>query len=122
MLAHASSAPRADATAALVAALATAAEPAAALAQPAVAKSATALALAAAAIAIALAAAAVGPTDRAAIPSIAAARPFCGRAVHRKYPRRPLQGHAQDQGAPSAPTHAYMPTHQCAPDGHTEKC
>eukprot|EP00964_Phaeocystis_antarctica_P004949 scaffold2698_cov48-Phaeocystis_antarctica.AAC.1 len=40
--------------------------------------------------------ASVGPTDRAAIPAIAAARPWCGRAVHRKHPRRPLQGHAQD--------------------------
>ena len=89
----------------------------AAAAQPVAATLAVAAAAAAAAAALALA-----TTALAFAATIAAARPFCGRAVHRKYPRRPLQGHAQDQGAPSALTHAYMPTHQCAPDGHTEKC
>ena len=56
-------------------------------------------------------------------PTIATARPWCGQAVHRKYPRRPLPGQAQDPGAPSALAHAlYLPTRTNAhpPDEHTE--
>ena len=90
MLAHASSAPRADATAALVAALATAAEPAAAVALAAttIAQPAAAVAVAPAAVAVAaatlaepaaaLAQPAVAIADAAAQPT--AAVPF-GTAV-----------------------------------------
>ena len=84
---------------------------------PTAALSATALALAAAALTAALATTTVTATPVAAAeptatPAVAAARSICGRAVHRQHPRRPLQGHAEDRGAPSArsPTlHIYRP-------------
>ena len=68
---------------------------------------------AAALAAAALAAAAIAAIARsaavaAAIPAVAAARPLCGRAVHQQQLGRPLQGQAQDPGAP------------CAPAGHSE--
>ena len=48
----------------------------------------------------------------------AAARPFCGRAVHRRHPRSPLQGHAEDRGAPLVLTlSSYLSTY--APLAHT---
>ena len=50
-------------------------------------------------------------TASSASVTVGAARPICGRAVHQQHPRRPLQGHAEDRGAPSAlsPTpHIYI--------------
>ena len=108
----ADAAPNATAAAALAAA-ALAAATAHAAATFRVADAAPNATAAAALAAAALAAAAIAAIARsaavaAAIPAVAAARPLCGHAVHQQQLGRPLQGQAQDPGAP------------CAPAGHSE--